>query len=291
MSSFSTRSLWVRIGKSQYLEMEDQKLIELVSRQSDVNAFCVLYDRHKHMVTNYLFGLYQNPKRASKESIQLFIEIFQNKERWQNQGLMEFALSLKTQKILKPSKKGEGQSVVLDELGFLQQWSKREVSELLEELDHMDKDKLNLIFIWLYTKLSDELQAKIQGLSVSQWKRELGAAMAQWFEVGDMVASKFSSQVGPADQKLKNQAKAVLWQDFDQEMDFVFWSRFDKECQPKSVAAKWWAPVLLFLFVSLIALSAFFRQELPGQKNEQRGAFSLKPMIKEAPSATPASGD
>lgn len=291
MSSFSTRSLWVRIGKSEYLQLEDQKLIELVCRQADSNAYCVLYDRHKESFTNFFYLLYQNRKRAMKESVQLFVEVFQKRDQWRSRSFQEFALSIHVEKLTKLRRVGQNESVVVDELEFIHEWNKRKTSDLLEDLEQMDFEKLNDLSIWMIFDLGPELQANILSLSVSQWRRELASAMRQWFEISEIRASNFSKNLGSADQKLRSLAKRVFHQDVDPEMDFIFWSRFEKECRAKSPAAKWWAPVLLFLFLALVILSAFFHQELPGQVNEEEGAFSFKLRKLETPSAAPTSSD
>lgn len=58
-------------------------------------------------------------------------------------------------------------------------------------------------------------------------------------------------------QQEKKKLKRKLKHESDPEMDFVFWSHFEKEVTPKGRGAKLWAPLLLLGLLALVALSAY----------------------------------
>jgi hypothetical protein len=57
-------------------------------------------------------------------------------------------------------------------------------------------------------------------------------------------------------EKTRKKFKKKLRHEADPEMDFVFWSKFEKVVEPKSWGAKLWAPALLMIILGLVALSA-----------------------------------
>lgn len=57
-------------------------------------------------------------------------------------------------------------------------------------------------------------------------------------------------------EKARKKMKKKLHHEADPEMDFTFWSRFEKEVESKTLGAKLWAPVLLLLILGLVLLSA-----------------------------------
>lgn len=60
-------------------------------------------------------------------------------------------------------------------------------------------------------------------------------------------------------EKERKKIKAKLRYDADPEMDFIFWSRYEKEVASKTWGAKLWAPLLLLGLLGLVALSAFLQ--------------------------------
>lgn len=57
-------------------------------------------------------------------------------------------------------------------------------------------------------------------------------------------------------EKQRKKIKRKLYYEADPEMDFIFWSRFEKEIESKTWGAKLWAPALLIGILALVILSA-----------------------------------
>lgn len=285
MSSMSTKSLWVRIGKSQYLQMDNRELQALV-KQRDTHAFCVLYDRHKELIYNYYQAFYGSQKRAQKEVIELFLSAYREKLDCQNDVYLKWLFSLEAKRHVSLSKPA-ADSARLREDDFYQLANECDFDSFHEAIEGVAPLRRCVLLVWVLKDFSDESSAALFNLSTAQWRRELAWAIEEWIESSGREAVFAGQQMTNAQRRSKLQKS--LSSVFDYEIDFIFWSRFEKECEAKSLCAKWWAPALLGALFSLIFLSAYFKEELPGQGQQERGAFHMKKSLKK--SAEPASGD
>jgi RNA polymerase sigma factor (sigma-70 family) len=195
LSTTSLRSLWVKFSNPGLFELSDEELMTKTA-EDDQKSFCVLYERYKERIFQYLVWNTGSKARSEELMQDVFLKIYLNRRQYRPQSFKGWIYTIarnilidwsrkKTERLFENEESYEKYAVEdlleVDEALILRQ-NKKELLEAIEDLSPRLKEAITL---WMTEEWSTEEMAEILQCSAQAVKNLIHRAKRELVEYFD----------------------------------------------------------------------------------------------------------
>lgn len=200
MSTTSLRSLWVRFSSPALYELSDEDLMSLTAKD-DQKSFCVLYDRYKARIFNYMTWNTGSKARGEELMQDVFLKVYLKRKDYRPQAFKGWLYTIarntlidwsrkKTELLFEDHEIDERQVVSdiepIDEALIIRQQNK----ELLEAIDELSPRLKEALILWLSEEWSTEEMSQILQCSNQAVKNLIHRAKRELLDFFDEPSNK-----------------------------------------------------------------------------------------------------